>query len=480
MLSIKVDSVFCSLPSDAVQHIDQVASITVLPFVQLPIEGLTNFNGHPLIQIDVASVIGIDRQQRIGNKRLIVNYAQTSYALRVDDVLSLAKTESSSVRDKTQQSVRSLSLKELLAFSKKKKKITASPQEIKIKNVSKQAAIPILLVASGDRTIAFLTNTIDHLQKIESLQTLSEKSSQGDFLIKVKNHLLPTYFLGQFLGQEDIENESVAIIFKGEQTMWALCVQQVLKMEYADNIYSSAGDARGLWCVTQTGEIRELMDANNLPGLYAATSSPRLWCVTPNGQIQELVDANQFVGRTNDPLAIAITTLQETSVTFQDINRLTVDGLRIYCGMSSYLLPLTMAISTDTALDRAALLTQSRFADRDRSRRSNRIPYIDGNALLFGKSGSSSGRTVRVNLGLGNDVLLGIDRVILSQSLSIASSWVTVDLPYPAALFFDAALYDEQTGQWILRFIETIRFFDLPWIVKKSVVKAIIGWADRD
>ena len=480
MLSIKVGSVFCALPSEAIQIIDYVAPITVIPFVHSPIEGLTNFNGIPVIQIDVASAIGIDRQEQTGHKRIIVNYAESSYALRVDDVVNLAKNESSSVTDKSQHPVRSLSLKELITFTKKKKKLTVSTQKIdKIGSSSAQSAILVLLVASGERTVAFLTHTIDHLQKIESLQTLSEQSSQGDFLIKVKDHLLPTYFLGQLLGQEEVENESIAIIFKGEHAMWALCVQQVLKMEYVDKVYSSGTDARGLWYVTQTGEIRELMDANNLPGLHTATFSPRLWYVTPNGQIQELVDANQLLGSTNDSLDITITTPEETSFTLQNTDQLTIDGLRIYCGTSSYLLPLTMATRADKDWDQATM-TLSRFGERDGSRKRDRIPCIDGNALLFGKPGQTIERTVRVNLSLGGEILLGIDRAVLSQSLSTAASWIKVDLPYPATQFFDAAHYDDETGQWILRFLDTIKFSDLPWIIKKSVVKAIIGWFDRD
>jgi hypothetical protein len=261
--------------------------------------------------------------------------------------------------------------------------------------------------------------------------------------------------------------------------MWALCVQQVLKMEYVDKVYSSGTDARGLWYVTQTGEIRELMDANNLPGLHTATFSPRLWYVTPNGQIQELVDANQLLGSTNDSLDITITTPEETSFTLQNTDQLTIDGLRIYCGTSSYLLPLTMATRADKDWDQATM-TLSRFGDRDGSRKSDRIPCIDGNALLFGKPGQTIERTVRVNLSLGGEILLGIDRAVLSQSLSTAASWIKVDLPYPATQFFDAAHYDDETGQWILRFLDTIKFSDLPWIIKKSVVKAIIGWSDRD
>lgn len=480
MLSIKVGSVFCALPSEAIQIIDYVTPITVIPFVHSPIEGLTNFNGMPVIQIDVASAIGNDRQEQTGHKRIIVNYAESSYALRVDDVVNLAKTDSSSVTDKSQNPVRSLSLKELITFTKKKKKLTVSLQKTdKIGSSSVQTAIPVLLVLSGERTIAFFTHTIDHLQKIESLQTLSEKSSQGDFLIKVKDHLLPTYFLGQLLGQEEVENESVAIIFKSEQSNWALCVQQVLKMEYVDKVYSSGTDARGLWYVTQTGEIRELIDAINLPGLHSSASSPRLWYVTPNGQIQELIDANQLLGVSNDSLGITITTPQETSFALQDTDHLTIDGLRIYCGTSSYLLPLTMATRADKDWDRATMKL-SRYGERDGSRKKDCIPCIDGNALFFGKSGQLIERTVRVTLALGGELLLGINRAVLSQSLSTGASWMAVDLPYPATLFFDAAHYDDETGQWTLRFLDAIKFSDLPWIIKRSVVKAIIGWFDHD
>ncbi len=479
MLLFKVGSVFCSLPSNAIQHIDYATPITVLPFAHSPIEGLTNFNGQALIQIDIANILGIDQKEQIHYKRLIVNYAQNSYALRVDDVVTLAKIPLTSVTDKNKPPIRALSLKELIAVRQKKKKLAVNIKQIdSIKNPSNQPNIPVLLVASGGRTIAFLAHSIDHFQKIESLKTLREQGSQGDFLIKVKDNLLPTYFLGQLLGQQ-IENESTAIIFKTEQITWSLCVEQIIKIEYIDKIYSSGTDSRGLWYVTRTGEIRELIDVKNLISLGETDSAPRLWYVTPSGQIQELVDANQLLGITSDSLAITITTPQETSFTSQTTDRLSVDGLRIYCGKSIYLLPLMMATHVDKNWGETAM-TGSRFEGKDKSKRSDRIPCIDASALLFGVPSSSIECIVKVNLVQGNETFLGIDRVMLSESMTIAGSWIALDLPYPTTLFFDAVQYDRKTGQWILRFMNTINFSDLPWFIKRSVVKAIIGWFDRD
>ena len=479
MLSIRVGHILCSMPSEQVSHIDYVSTITPLPFTHAPIEGLVSFNARPLLQINAADALGLEQEAQSGKKRLIVNTAQGDFAVRVDEVVRLVK-EKNSAADENQQLLSRLRLKEILPQTLKTKKSAAA---LKQNNPSAHVIaqkLTVLLVATGDKTIALLAHNIDHIQEMTSLQSLDGQNTQGDLLIKVKDHLLPTHSLAQLLQLKEAGAETVAVIVRGGQSMWALRVQQVIGIESIEQVYSSGADARGLWYVTQTGQIRELIDADNLVSANDY-SPPRLWYVAQNGHIQELIDADNLLGANNGSPPLTITTPQATSRAQQlseRLERLTTEGLRIYCGGGSYILPLTMATQAVESMDLAAM-TASRFSNADRSNRAERIPWIDAAALLFGKPSVAIKNTVAITLADDGYILLGVDRVVLSQSLSTAEKWCDVALPYPVTLFFDVACYDEQTGQWILRAVNRIKFADLPWTLKKSLAKAIIGWFDH-
>lgn len=475
MLSIRVGRVLCSIPSEQVTHIDYVSTITPLPFADAPVEGLVNVNARPLLQVNVADALGLEQEARAGNKRLIVNTPQGDFALRVDEVVGLVKTKTTPP-DENQQPLPQLQLKEILpqALIKFKKPTAALKQNNPSAHLTPRK-LTVLLVATSGKTIALLAHNIDHIQEMTSLQTLEKQSVQGDLLVKVKDHLLPTHSLAQLL-QLEADEESVAVIVRGKQATWALRVRRVIGIENIEQVYSSGTGNRDLWCVTQTGKIRELIDANRLGG-SGDYSAPRLWYVTRNGHIQELIDADRLSGGHSDSPSITLIAPEQTSSALQRSERLTTEGLRIYCGAGSYLLPLTMATRTLESMD-SAVMAASRFAGAGRSNRAGRIPWIDAAALLFGRRSAAIKNTVAIALADDGQVLLGVDRVLLSQSLSAAEKWVDADLPYPVTLFFDAACYDEQTGQWILRAVNTVRFSGLPWTIKKTLAKAIIGWFD--
>ncbi len=477
MLSIRVGPILYSLPGEQVSHIDYLSIITPLPFIRAPIEGLVSFNAQPLLQINVADALGVELETKTGNKRLIVNTAQGNFSLRVDEVVKLSKTKTSAP-DEHQQSPPRLPLDDILRpLVKTKKSIAALKPNNSPVRVTQQN-LTVLLVATGDKTLALLAHNIDRIQQMTSLEILDKQSGQDDVLIKVKDHLLPTHSLAHLLQLKEAGAEPLAVIVRGVQSSWALRVQRVIGIETIERVYSSGTDARGLWYVTQTGQIRELIDADSFVTASACSPS-RLWYVTRNGHIQELIDADNLRGAGNaSPPLITITAPQATSGAVPRSEHLTTEGLRIYCGAGSYILPLTMATQALESVDLADIST-SRFANADRSNRAQRIPWIDATALLFGKPAVTVKNTVAVTLADGGRILLGVDRVVLSQFLSAAEKWREVDLPYPVTLFFDAACYDEQTGQWLLRAVNAVSFTGLPWTLKKSVAKAILGWFDR-
>jgi chemotaxis signal transduction protein len=464
MLSVRVGEIICALPSEQVQHIDYVESITLLPFTHAPIEGLTHFNGQAVLQLNLATLLGT-AQPQASAKRMLVNSPQGRFALRIDEVLDFANLD----KNKTPL----LQLNDILLPCLKSNPIATLPAENPPPLATAQTKTTVLLVASADKTLALLTHNIDHIQEMSQLQTLDRQNTQGELLIKVKDHLLPTYSLGKLLDLKATEKpESLAVIMCGEASAWALLVQQVIALEEIEEVYSSGTDVQGLWYVAQTGEIRELIDANQL--VKAVNPAARLWYVTTEGQVQELVDAEHLIGKTTAPLAITISSPHKNSSVLQTTEHLTTEGLQVYCGTGRYLLPLSMATCTLKDFDQA----QMSRARLPAAHRAKQIPWINASAFLFGTPNTAIDSSVLLSLSNHSQILLGVERIALSQSSTRQEKWVNLALPYPACLFFDAAYYDKPSEQWILRVLNTVRFADLPWAIKKSLAKAIVGWVD--
>jgi hypothetical protein len=51
-------------------------------------------------------------------------------------------------------------------------------------------------------------------------------------------------------------------------------------------------------------------------------------------------------------------------------------------------------------------------------------------------------------------------------------------LPHPISDIFASAVYDEVSKQWLLNFNSHLSFAQIPWTIKKAIVKAISGWFD--
>lgn len=465
MLSIRVSDTLYSIPCHQISYIGYVDTITALPFSVASIEGLINFNDQPLFQVNVHDALGFQNPSTPG-KQLILTGAYSHYALRVDEVLNIDNAKSSVTA--TNQPV--LPLNEILpwSFKTKKSRLTLKKNPIH----SQQQTLTVLLAATGNKTIALLTHNIANIQEVTDLQALDGQSTTGDHLIKIKNQLSPSYSLGHLLKLTEVGAETIAIMVRGEQTNWALRVQRVLGLETIHQVYSSGLDARSLWYVAQTGQTRELINANDLVDKPDA-SAPRLWYVDSKGYIQELIDANHLLDKGHTPLAITITTPQQSTSASYPTKQFTNQGLRIYCGLASYFLPLSIATRT-LKCDDLPTMAPVRHSHLGQTS----IPWLDTTAFLFGKRSIAIENTVLITLANGAKILLGVDRFELMRTVSATEKWLVVDFPNPMTFFFDAAYYDEHIGQWILRVTHNITFATLPWNIKKLLAKAILGWLD--
>ncbi len=468
MLSIRVGHHFYSIPSKKITHIEYVDILTTLPFTPSPIEGLVSFNAQPVLQINVASALAVAQTPQQRQKKLIVNTKQGHFALRVDDVSRLTTTNDIPKLDLHALLPRIIATKPFIAPSPPKESPHPSIEEQKLTG---------LLVVSGEKTIALLTHNIDHIEEIGVLPTLTEQESPGELLIKWQNQLITTHSLAHLLHLKNPPTEPLAVIVRGKKTTWALLVQRVIGMETIGQVYSSDQDKHGLCAITPAQRLHELIDDKNLS--TRNDSILHFWYVTKADQLRELFNADSLLANNYVPQNIRMSAPQTAPRLALVINKTSSSqGLRVFCGDESYLLPLSMAARVMDSLD-LSTLTQQRFPATHRANHRHQIPWINANAWLFYKDNEAVRTTVAINLPHGGQLLLGVDRAQLSQSLSACEDWINVNLPYPLTLFFDAACYDASTKKWVLRFINTIQFANLPWTLKKALAKAIIGWFDH-
>jgi hypothetical protein len=209
----------------------------------------------------------------------------------------------------------------------------------------------------------------------------------------------------------------------------------------------------------------------------ASNNEPRLWYVTPSGHIRELMDANHLIDTHAEPLAITITEPEMTAPTLQNITNQGVMGLHIDCGTACYSIPLSLANRTLNDVDRS-LTKSAHFAQRRNKFAGFCVPLIDVAMLFYGAT-TPTQCTVLLNLSHEGRILIDVEQANLQAQL-LTTCWQPLKLPAPAHYFFDACLYDQDSGQWVLHINSGITFATLPWTVKRTIVKAIVGWSDNN
>lgn len=462
MLSIQIDHHGYAIPAEQVQHVDYVESLTPLPFIRPPIEGLTRFKQQPVIQIDLAKALGITNNN--GHKRLLLNTHSGTIALRISDILNFDHSRT------PKDTLPLLQLSTLLPWTACQRVILTKPELnpiTPITNNKTNDSLTVLLVKSGDIIIALSTDNIDHIQELLDLP----KNSDNDILIKIKQALLPVRSLTQLYSNTRNCNESIAIIVRHESNPWALLVEQVLGLNKVTQVYHSNNDGSDLYPLTQVTQIQTLLNT-------ASAESP-VWYISSTGQVQTLMNANALINRVCKPLAIQVIEPQaiESNPPLSLSNtRRENEGLQIHCGTNSYLLPLALVKRTLNDLNNA-LGTRQRFLTQDRSDRYRRLPLINASALLSGKLCLTKTRCVLL-LSLPNkaQVLFNVNQALLCLP---TATWLALQLPQPIALLFDGASYDNHSQQWILRINSTFDFCFLPYSLKKAIVRNILGWFDQ-
>jgi chemotaxis signal transduction protein len=465
MLLIKVSDHSYAIPTKQISHIGITDYITPIPFLQPPIKGLINFNNSPLILVSLAQALG--HESHNVQIHLVVSTPFGDIALEVAEVLNFEKLPESSPEYIPPQ----IEVTKLLPWTKK----PALPSPMKsgsVKTKQHAESISVLLVRSGNSTVALRTDCIERIQEASLQDTLEVQSSEMDMLIRIKDNFLSVKSLGNTLGLTENLNERIAVIIRNEQT-WALLVEQVVGIERIHEVYSSGTADCNLWCVGAEGTVHELINTDQLAG-NIKTPEPRLWYVNNHGQIQELINANQLIGQAAKPLPIKISSPEAIEATQKQNTPTSIDSFLINCGMASYLLKTTYINCLFDNLETSAM-KPSRYFKTSVIQKINRIPLINAGMLFFGIPLKAQ---CTLKLDLPNIGLIFIEASQVTTQESALTVPVPLRLPHPISDIFASAVYDEVSKQWLLNFNSHLSFAQIPWTIKKAIVKAISGWFD--
>jgi hypothetical protein len=417
-----------------------------------------------VLQINLANLLAVETNK--GNKRLVITTPNGDIGLRINDIVNVDAAGNADLPV--------LHLTELLPWTQHQH-VDLEKQDIKPRietsNEVVSDSLKVLVVRSQNCSLALNADNIDHIQELFAVQKETLKQTHSDTLIRIKNSLLSTRSLARLGANEPSElcNEHIAIIIQSEVEQWALLVEEVIHFEHVTQVYVSGSEGQNLQILKTATEMRDLLNAQ---------PPARLWYISEQGQIRELVNANALSKTQRQALNVNL--IEPNSVESASISpvytSLENQGLQIYCGDNSYLLALALVKRTVNGL-KVASRTRQRFSIANASQRDSQIPLINATPLLSARICLQKNRCILL-LMLPNktEILLSINKAALCLP---TDKWRALHLPYPAALLFDAASYDEQQQRWILRLNNAFTFNGLPYSLKKAIRNSIIGWFDK-
>ncbi|MEY4768824.1 MAG: hypothetical protein RL637_1463, partial [Pseudomonadota bacterium] len=412
--------------------------VTPVLLIEPPLQGLTYFNGQPLVQLDLTHSPDV----KPNKKRLIIRLATAELALQVDEVLDFSHTHSDHL---SAENSLLAELYQQMSWLNHPSQSPTTENLLPASSTSIKPNLSVLLVRSGQQILGLLTQSIEYIEEIKQYRRLDYQGLQPDLLIYLKEVLLPGYSLQRFTEASDSSQAPIGLIIHSPQNRWVLMVEQVLGLETILHPTIISGREQELWYVTATGDIRKIIEPN------------------------QLIKTN-FTQQTINPTDFAVTPSLSSGQSL-----LTAEGLKIYCGRYSYVLPLTLAGRTLDVLNQFELHPHRLQKPSDSQ---SRIAYLIPEKLL------PNAQIIQVNYGIlitlapNQYLILGVERALLQPPL-VHQQWQTLThLPPPIRAFFDAAIYEPETEQWILRVLPPPRFQQLSWSIKKKLAAAIEGWFD--
>jgi chemotaxis signal transduction protein len=455
-LPVVVGDATFAIPLEQVRYVDYpTKKLTPLPLATSPVEGLASFNNRPLVQINVAQALNI--KPKTDNGRIVVvGFAQGDVALLVDEVLGFVSTQPAAheFEDKEvtldsspAQGLPLLKLDEVLPWLKTCNINATNVLEPVTQQIPARSNYSghVLLVATGKKVIALLANGVDRIEEVSANLELRTIGTEADGLIRIEDYLFPSRSLAKILKIESgVEN--YALILHDSQQPWALLVERVLRLEKIDRLLS----------------------------VVPPIGSPSVWYLNDEGEAIEAIDIKEFFGLCDRSDQPKIMSQQSKRSTLPKIStNLSIEGVRINCGKTVCILPLTLV--SRTIGDLGEIIKSQAEQNSD-----SLIPIVDGTMFVEQHPKKGEGCSILLSLCGGKQVVLVVDSASLQSTLSLGQWLPLAALPPPTAFLFDAAIYDETEGCWILRVKSDLSDFLDVWASKRALVNSVLGWTEAE
>ncbi len=471
-LSVRLGDKRYTIPAACVARIEGIGRVTPLPFMAAAVDGLICSDGRPLLQIDVATSLGLASRPGQYAKRLVMAGNLAPLALRVDAIEQWLD----GTTDNAESGLSELPLAGIWPQTGQ----PLSPQSKQKHPASdgiRPAGIVVLRVSSGTSEVSLLACNIERILKDAAAPVDTGLLPPEHHVQAARDAMAPGQSLARLTGGTTDVDEPYRIMIRGEQGLWALHVQQVKGMMPVERVYSSGTSGASLWYLTADGHTHTLMDTEAaMP--TAEAIPPRLWYVDAAGQIQELTDANVLAGHRLqqpdigqvEPPGHRIDSLSSASITRK------TQGISVHCGEACYFLPCHRVMHLGRYTD-AATLSATRCSGDKTTVFGRLIPFIDLHRFLFGEPAKSPGHVVMLELPGQQRIGLVVERPgNLHGDDTDLGDWIPLALPAPLLRLFDGGFHDARTGRWVLCMNASLAWTDLSWQMKKSWVKALLGW----
>lgn len=455
-LPVVVGDTTFAIPLEQVRYVDYpTQKLTPLPLANAPVEGLAIFNNRPLVQINVAQALNIKPKTDHG-RIVVVGFPQGDVALLVDEVLGFVSTQMAAHElgaDQVTldllaaQDLPLLKLEEILPWLK----ISTNNLTNVLEPITQKIAPPsnlsghVLLVSTGKKTIALLANGVDRIEEVDNHLELRTLEMEADALIKIDNSLFSSRSLAKLLAI-DKRPEHYALVLHDTQQPWALLVERVLRLEKVERMLSviSPMGKHSIWYLNEEGDAVETIDIKEFFGLENHHDQPQTLPQQPKRSSLPKISTN-----------------------------ISIEGVRINCGATVCILPLSLV--SRTIGDLSEIIKTQLEQNND-----HLIPIIDGTMFLEQHPKKGEGCSILLSLCDSKQLVLVVDSASLQSTLSLGQWLPLVALPPPTALLFDAAIYDENEDCWILRVKDNLNPFSEIWASKRALVNSVLGWTEPE
>lgn len=463
VLPVVVNNMTFGIPIHQVQYVDHAGPLTGLPLTTPPIEGLIQFNGLPLIQLNVAQALGFEG--RVEGKIVIVTLPQGYLALKVDEVLSFisATAEEKSQSGESQQDLPLLKINEVFPWLNhiQVKNPVATDETDPFDEDERDSAVDntpiqvnlnsyILLVSSAEHTIGLLAESVDRIEGIDDLLPLRKEDTEADLLVRIEDVLLPARSLATLLKAEG-KPERQAILIRGLEKPSVLAVEHVSCLEKINHFHLTTS-----------------------PG-----GNKSLWHLTEEGKSIEVINAREFFNKTEEYTTLPIVYPQASWDNLPQLaTKLSTEGVRVECGEVICVLPLAIVERILGDLEEEGLKpidsTKSSF-NQLRSEQ-GKIPVINC-VTLFRQIHHDQPVESHILLSLKcGYTVIAVHRAELQPTLP-EDHWLPLTCAPPlATLLFDAAAFSESDQKWILRVKTDVDLMTAPWEVKRQLVASLLAW----